>query len=96
MTEWIGIVISVLTIAVAGLLAWIWQLWSSHNDLKLNVAQNYVARAEHDRAQEAIEHRIRRMERMLNVMYGITVQIAAKLDVRINSADPFAGNEDET
>lgn len=93
--EWIGIVVSVLSLAVAGLLAWIWQLWSSHNELKLHLAQNYLSRPDHEKAQDASERRIRRMERMLQVMYGMTVQIAAKLDVRVASSDPFSAADEE-
>lgn len=96
MAEWIGMVVGVLSIAVAGLIAWIWQLWSSHNAHKLHVAEKYVGREEHDKAQESSERRMRRMERMLQVMYGMTVQIAAKLDVRVANSDPFAAMEDDT
>ncbi|GAB2619800.1 hypothetical protein [Novilysobacter erysipheiresistens] len=40
-----GFLISLLGAAVVGLVAWVWSLWRSHNDLKLKVAEEYVRTA---------------------------------------------------
>ncbi len=82
-SEWVGIVVGALSLAVAGLLAWIWQLWTSHNDLKLHVAANYVPRNDHTGDRSAADERMSRIERAQQRQYELLLRVAAKLDVRV-------------
>lgn len=82
MAEWVGTVVGALSLAVAGLLAWIWQLWTSHNDLKLHVAANYVPRSDHTVDGSARDERMMRIERQQQRQYELLLRVAAKLDVR--------------
>lgn len=90
MSEWIGIVVSVLSVAVAGLVAWIWQLWSSHNAHKLQVATEYINRSEHHSLKSEIGERIEALQRSQQQEYALLVQIAAKVGVQVHGG-PWGG-----
>jgi hypothetical protein len=42
--EVLRIVVPVLSVAVAGLVTWVWALWQSHNDFRLKVTEEYIRR----------------------------------------------------
>lgn len=83
MAEWVGIVVGVLSVSMAGLLAWIWQLWSSHNAHKLTVATEYLSRVEYHSLKTEVGERIEALQRAQQQEYALLVQIAAKVGVHV-------------
>lgn len=81
MADWVAIVVGVLSAAVAGLVAWIWQLWSSHNAHKLQVATEYISRVEYHSLKTELGERIDALQKSQQQEYALLVQIAAKVGV---------------
>ncbi|MBP8274346.1 MAG: hypothetical protein KAY59_07920 [Acidobacteria bacterium] len=90
MAEWVGIVVGVLSVAVAGLVAWIWQLWSSHNAHKLQVSEHYIRRAEYQSLKAELTENMQALQRAQQQEYALLVQVAAKVGVPVNTAGPWA------
>jgi hypothetical protein len=68
----LGILVSIMVPAVVGLLAWVWSLWQSHNNLKLKVAEEYPK-------AQALSDIKRDIESLRDVVY----RIALKMDVPV-------------
>ena len=89
----IEVAVTLLAVVVPLLLGWIWQLWTSHNDLKLNVAENYVHKDHHQKSEEASDKRMVRVERLSQRTYEIMLQVAAKLGVSLPQQHGFGPDD---
>jgi hypothetical protein len=58
--------------AIIGQTCWIWALWSSHNNLRLNVAENYIKKDE-----------LASVQRELRTLTGLMYKIAGRLGVPV-------------
>lgn len=71
------VMIKILTPAVAGLLAWVWALWRSHNDLRLKVAEECLK-----------TNSLQEVKDELHALRDVVYRIAVKMDVPVFT-EPF-------
>lgn len=79
-----SIAVAILSIGVPGLVAWIWQLWLSHQRHQIHIAENYYKKSEID----AILKEIRRDTRF-------TRRVVTEIVKRLELSVPAVAEEDD-
>lgn len=78
MDEAIKLLIGPLCFSVSALIAWVWMLWQSHHNHRIDVAKNYVS---HPQLEKTIEG----LCRELRFVYDLTSHIAQVLKIKVGN-----------
>ena len=69
-----NVVIAVLSIAVPGLVGWVWALWVSHHALKVKIAEEYLR-----------NESLNELKKEIHELRSIVYRIALKMEVPVFS-----------
>ena len=80
MDEMVKIAVPILCLATGGLVGWVWALWQSHNNHKLEVAKEYVTHPQ-------LTSTLKDLRRDLRFLRDLTLRIAGVIKLKISEPD---------